>query len=281
MKKTTLLLLSLAVISVILIAGCTQPRSCTTLPAKPVSTSNVTLPGPGPLVGNWNVATQEAACAAAQKNSPWYPTLLSYEAADMGRSHMYPCAQFTGSFTGPNTVYAYKSTDNYYSGSMIVTRGTNDLYVYGGASGATPTPYGSYVAKIEPGTLKELWRTTLHNLNTTGQWIGAGSIESFDGDILAISATQLYRIDGNTGAVKQFLDLPTGKSSPKDAYFNGLDAWPDGTLVMKNLARPPGARYRVSTRFFPLFVRVRSRLRPLSLWTRKRSKYLTGQMQNR
>ena len=153
MKKTTLFLLSLAVISVILIAGCTQPEA-TTLPAKPVSTSNVTLPGPGPLVGNWNVATQEAACAAAQKNSPWYPTLLSYEAADMGRSHMYPCAQFTGSLTGPNTVYAYKSTDNYYSGSMIVTRGTNDLYVYGGASGATPTPYGSYVAKINRAPLR-------------------------------------------------------------------------------------------------------------------------------
>ena len=52
--------------------------------------ANVQLPGPGPLVGNWNVVTQEAACAAAQKNPPWYPTLLSYEAADIGRSHCYP-----------------------------------------------------------------------------------------------------------------------------------------------------------------------------------------------
>ena len=239
MKKTTLFLLSLAVISALLVAGCTQPQAVQ-LPATPVSASNVTLPGTGPLVGNWNVITQEAACAAAQKNPPWYPTLLSYEASDMGRSHMYPCAQFTGSMSSPNTVYAYKSPDNYYSGSMMATRGTNDLYVYGGASGATPPPYGSYVAKIEPNTLKEIWRTTLDNTNTSGQWIGAGSIESYEGDIIAITQSRLYKIDGNTGAVKQFLDLPTGISPPKDTYFNGLDSWPDGTLVMKNLARPPG-----------------------------------------
>jgi hypothetical protein len=252
MKKTTLFLLSLAVISALLVAGCTQPQAVQ-LPATPVSASNVTLPGTGPLVGNWNVITQEAACAAAQKNPPWYPTLLSYEAADMGRSHCYPCAQFTGSMSGPNTVYAYKSPDNYYSGSMMVTRGINDLYVYGGASGATPPSYGSYVAKIEPNTLKELWRTTLDNSNTSGQWLGAGSIESYEGDIIAITQSRLYKIDGNTGAVKQFLDLPTGSTPPKDSYFNGLDAWPDGTLVMKNLARPPGCTVQGFNAILPAY----------------------------
>jgi hypothetical protein len=240
MKKTTLLVFSLVVVSAMLIAGCTQPKAVT-LPATPVLPATVTLPGPGPLVGNWNVANQEAACAAAEANPPWYPTLLSYEAHDSGRSHMYPCSQFTGSLTGPNTVYAYKSPDTYYSGSMIATRGMNEMYLYGGASGATPTPYGSYLAKVEPGTLRQLWRTTLDNINTSGQWIGAGSVEAMnDGDLLVITGTQLFKIEGITGAVKNHLDLPTGQSAPKDAYFNGLSGWPDGTLVMKNLARPPG-----------------------------------------
>jgi hypothetical protein len=34
--------------------------------------------------------------------------------------------------------------------------------------------------------------------------------------------------------------LPTGAVSPNNSYFNGMDAWPDGTLVVKNLNRPPG-----------------------------------------
>jgi hypothetical protein len=198
------------------------------------------IEGNGPLPGNYTVAFQEAQCAAKESNSPWYPTLLSYEHHDTNRSKCYGCAQFTGSLTDNNTVYAYKSPDNYYSGSMIATRGMNELYVYGGASGANPMPSGAYVSRVEPGTLKELWRTTLLNINTTGIWSGAGSIESIDGDILAITNTNLVKIDGTNGTIKSSLDLPTGASAPRDSYFNGLSGWSDGTLVMKNLARPPG-----------------------------------------
>lgn len=198
------------------------------------------IDGSGPLPGNYTVAFQEAQCAANESNPPWYPTLLSYEHHDTNRSKCYGCAQFTGSLTGNNTVYAYQSPDIYYSGSMIATRGMNDMYVYGGASGANPMPSGAYVSRVEPGTLKEIWRTTLLNINTTGIWSGAGSIESFEGDILAITNTNLVKIDGTNGSVKEILDLPTGASAPRDSYFNGLSSWSDGTLVMKNLAREPG-----------------------------------------
>jgi len=211
------------------------------------------IDGSGPLPGNYTVALQEAQCAAKESNSPWYPTLLSYEHHDSNRSKCYGCAQFTGSLTGNNTVYAYKSPDNYYSGSMIATRGMNEMYVYGGASGANPTPAGSYVSRVEPGTLKELWRTTIHNINTTGQWIGAGSIESIDGDILAITGTNLVKIDGTNGSIKGILDLPTGVSAPKDSYFNGLNSWSDGTLIMKNLARPPGCNVQGFNAIIPGF----------------------------
>ncbi len=209
--------------------------------------------GNGPLPGNYTVAFQEAQCAANESNPPWYPTLLSYEHHDTNRSKCYGCAQFTGSLTGNNTVYAYRSPDIYYSGSMIATRGMNEMYVYGGASGANPTPSGAYVSRVEPGTLKELWRTTLLNINTTGIWSGAGSIESFEGDILAITNTNLFKIDGTNGTIKGILDLPTGESAAKDSYFNGLSGWPDGTLVMKNLARPPGCNVQGFNAIIPSF----------------------------
>jgi hypothetical protein len=238
MKKTTLLVFSLVVISVLLIAGCTQTQTLPAPTAKP--TEVATIINSKPLVVNPTVASQEAQCAKSEKNPPWTSTLLSYEHHDSTRSKLYACAQFTGSFTGPNTVNVYKSPDNYYSGSMIATRDMNEMYVYGGASGANPMPSGAYISKVEPGTLKEIWRTQLVDLNATGAWSGAGSIESINGEIFVITNTQLFKINGKTGAIESALNLPTGASAAKDAYFNGLGGWPDGTLIMKNLARPPG-----------------------------------------
>ena len=181
----------------------------------------------------------------AEQNIPWYPTLLSYEHHDGTRSHLYDCATFTGSFTGPNIVYAYRSPERYYTPSMMATRGINEMYVYGGASAnAVPEPTNTYVARVEPGSLKGLWRTVLLNQNTSDRWTGAGSIESIDGDIYAITHTYLYKINATTGAVKGVLSLPTGASLPSNSYFNGLGGWPDGTLVMKNLVEHLDVHYR-------------------------------------
>jgi len=95
----------------------------------------------GPIPPNYTLAQQE-------ENAPWYPTLLSYEHHDTNRSKLYESATFTGSFTGPNEVYAYQSPDIYYTPFMIATRGINEMYVYGGASyNAVPTPSGSFVAR--------------------------------------------------------------------------------------------------------------------------------------
>lgn len=221
----------------VLLAACTTTTNPTKTPT-PTQT-----PAPiGPL-SNYPVAFAEAACAESEVNPPWYSTLLSYEHHDSTRAKIYPCSQFTGSFTAPNSVYAYKSPDTFYAPSMMATRGMNEMYLYGGSLGnANPLPSGPYVARVEPGSLKELWRTNLLNTRIGNQWIGAGSIESIDGDILAILNTYLFRIDGTTGAVKKVQTLPTKGSAPEDSYFNGMAGWPDGTLVMKNLARVPGCK---------------------------------------
>eukprot|EP00457_Paulinella_chromatophora_P009410 gb/GEZN01009477.1/.p1 GENE.gb/GEZN01009477.1/~~gb/GEZN01009477.1/.p1 ORF type:complete len:260 (-),score=24.77 gb/GEZN01009477.1/:119-898(-) len=157
---------------------------------------------------------------------------------------MYQCATFTGSRTSPNNVYAYRApTDTYYAPSMMVTRGENELYIYGGSLGnANPLPPGPYVARVEVGTLKELWRTPLLNTHITGQWIGAGSLESIKNQLLLICNTNLFKLDASTGEVLSSLDLPTIGSASYDSYFNGLAGWSDGTLIMKNLARVPGCK---------------------------------------
>ena len=122
-----------------------------------METPNMIAAG-GPIPPNYTLVQQEANCIAEQKNPPWYPTMLGYERGDSNRTGLYACATFTGSFTEPNQVYAYKSPDKYYTPAVMVTRGTNEMYVYGGSNAAsTPVPTASYVARIEPGTLKELW----------------------------------------------------------------------------------------------------------------------------
>lgn len=215
--------------------------------ASTLNLKNVTLLTPneiaagGPIPPNYTLAQEEQKCLAAKENAPWYPTMNAVDHGDGNRTGLYDCATFTGSFTGPNSVYAYRSQDRYYTPAMMVTRGTNEIYVYGGSNGAAdPVPTASYVARIEPGTLKELWRTVLINTNISKPWTGVGGLESLGGDLFAITNTYLYKLNGTSGEVEGLLTLPTGASLPNNSYFNGMDGWPDGTLIMKNLARAPG-----------------------------------------
>ena len=200
----------------------------------------------GPLPGNHSLALEEAECAAEENNPPWYPTVNPAELHDSNRTHLYACAHFTGSLTDPNKVYAYASPDQYYIPIFAVTKGTDDLYVYGGAWGsAIPKPSGPFVAKLNVGDLTQLWRTDLINLNATtsptGNWNYIGGLDVLeDGSIAVIANSYLYKLNASTGAVEAQLSLPTGKSMPANTNFNGIAAWADGTLVMKSMNRPPG-----------------------------------------
>lgn len=198
----------------------------------------------GPIPPNYTLAQQESECVAAENNPPWSQTLVAFENYNSNRSHYWSCASFTGSFTSPNQVYAYKSPTYYPTPFTIVTRGTNEMYVYGGVEAANPPSLGlhPYVSKIEPGSLKELWRTELLNTNISQAFTGPGGMYTIGdfGDIIVITNTYLYKLNGTTGEVKAVLSLPTGTALPTDAYFNGLNAWPDGTLVMKDLTRAAG-----------------------------------------
>jgi hypothetical protein len=203
----------------------------------------------GPLPGNHTIALEEAKCAAAEKNPPWYPTVNPAELYNSNRTHGYACAQFGGSFTGPNQVFAYASPEQYYSPIFGVTRGVNELYVYGGAWGsAIPKPSGPFVAKLNVGDLTQLWRTDLANLNATtsptGVWNYIGGLDVLaDGSIAVVADSYLYKLNGTSGAVEAVLALPTGPSLSYNTDFNGMAGWPDGTLVLKSQTRAPGCTY--------------------------------------
>jgi hypothetical protein len=195
------------------------------------------------------MALQEAKCAAAVKNPPWYPTVNLAELYNSNRTHVYACAQFGGSFTGPNQVFAYASPVQYYSPIFAVTRGVNELYVYGGAWGSgIPQPSGPFVAKLNVGDLTQLWRTDLANLNATtsptGVWNYIGGLDVLaDGSLAVVADSYLYKLNGTTGAVEAVLALPTGPSLSYNTDFNGMAGWPDGTLVLKSQTRAPGCSY--------------------------------------
>ena len=48
------------------------------------------------------------------------------------------------------------------------------------------------------------------------------------------------KIDPHTGATIKTLTLPTGGGEPQNTSYNGFNATPDGTLVMKSVYRQAG-----------------------------------------
>jgi hypothetical protein len=194
--------------------------------------------------GNLSQVAEQQKCVAAEhpqpQNVPWYPTLTKAEHADSARTALFPCATFGGSYTGPNQVYAYQSPEGLGGvPSYIVTRSPNEIYVSGGA-GSLALP-GPVIAKMQSGSLKELWRTPLSNNNVTGNWLIPGATNfPADGSIAVSQGQYLYKVNASTGAVEKVVSLPTGKNPPGDSNYDGMNALADGTLVLKTQNRVAG-----------------------------------------
>jgi hypothetical protein len=50
----------------------------------------------------------------------------------------------------------------------------------------------------------------------------------------------LYKVNASTGAVEKVVSLPTGKNPPGDSNYDGMNAFADGTLVLKTQNRVAG-----------------------------------------
>jgi len=197
--------------------------------------------------GRLELLSLEQRITPTSSNAPWYPSLSAFEHYDSGRSHVFPQASFGGSYTGSNTVTSIQSATNQYpSGYNMVYLDANNIFIYGGGYGNVATSIGPFVAKVDPVTLAPIWYNQLLNTSPTGadsaQWDypGATAILS-DGYIFVVSGYHLWKLNPVDGNIVGSLDLPTATGySPNDTAYNGIEATPNGTLILKNLYRQAG-----------------------------------------
>ena len=197
----------------------------------------------GPLPGDVSLYETELQASAALPTPGYYPTLGGAEIADAQRSGVFPTATFTGSFDGPNQVFAWRSEDDYQACTFIVNRKPGELYIVGGDNPPLKgtIPPGPYVAKADATTGKQIWRTYVDNANASNRWIGAANLNILDNGQIAFAwSNQIVLIDGDSGLVLRQNTLPTGDADPADVNFKHLTVAPDRTLILKDQTRPTG-----------------------------------------
>ncbi len=204
--------------------------------------------------------TATVALAGQGSNPPWYPSLQAFEHYDSGRSHVFAEARFGGSFSGPNHVSLLSSGEGAYpSGYNTSYLDPGAAFIQGGSYGDVENSIGPFVAKFDPTTLKPAWYTQLVNTVQTGEWDypGAMAIEN-NGFIYVVSGYRIFKVDPANGTVVKTLKLPTlvrmrdnypdtpPHYDPKltedavNTSYNGINALPDGTIVVKSLYRVAG-----------------------------------------
>lgn len=202
----------------------------------------------GPAAANFvdpKIAQEEEACLAASASAqdPLYTTMTRTYNNDIEHTGLFPCAQFNGSMTGPNKVVAKQSSTVYDTPFNIATLGVNDVYLYGGC-GAQATPPGlvTYIAKIDPGTLDEIWRTNLTDASQNNQIHLCGAVDAIaDGTLIATADHSLFQLDGQTGEILNMIEnVPSGDAAPEDVAQNGASYFSDRTIILKTWNRVEG-----------------------------------------
>lgn len=199
----------------------------------------------GPLSGDVTLYANELACSEKQLTPGYFSSINGAEIADAQRSGMFQCASFTGSFDGPNTVFAWRSADSFDTASYINNRKPGELYISGGqappSKGAIPA--GPYVAKADATTGRQIWRTYLDNGNASGAWIANTNLNILpNGRIVTAWQNKVALLDGDTGLILKQTTLPTGQTPAIDVSYKHLTIAPDGTLILKDQTRPSGCK---------------------------------------
>jgi hypothetical protein len=203
------------------------------------------------------------AFTAPDHNPPWYPSLQAFEHYDSGRSHVFSQAEFRGSYDGRNTVAEVRSRELAYpSGYNMSYLNENEAFIQGGSYGNLFGSIGPFVAKVDPQTLEHVWYTQLRNTKEAQEWDYPGAMAIMnDGYIYVVSGYRIYKVDPADGSVVATLVLPTMvymrnnypslpatyDSTPTDdsanTSYNGINALPDGTIVVKSLYRVAGCDF--------------------------------------
>ena len=197
----------------------------------------------GPLPGDHTLVEAEHRGSASIASPGYYPSMNGAEISGADRSGCFPNASFTGSFTEPNVVYAWRSEDSYQGTTFLCGREPGELFLCGGnlPKAKGPVLPGPYVARVDATTGKQIWRTYLENCNASGNWIGVNNLNILaDGTIVTAWSTQIARLDADSGRILKTGTLPSGETLQKNAHFKHLTVAPDGTLILKNHTRADG-----------------------------------------
>ena len=121
----------------------------------------------GPLPGDLSKYASEQKCQQGLSTPGYLSAMNAAEMTDAQRSGVYTCADFLGSRTEDNVVYTYKAEGSYPQVQYVNNDGPNGMFVVGGTSPPSTglmTP-GPYVARINPISGEQVWRTYLENGN--------------------------------------------------------------------------------------------------------------------
>ena len=177
-----------------------------------------------------------APCGALRpgpSNGPYYRTVAPFEHDNSARTQVFPAACPVTSAH----VSARQAQTDFTTPYIAVTRNRDQLYVYGyGADAATQ---GGYVAGVDPRTLRQRWRTLIHDPSPPGQWSYPGVMLAHgNGFLYAVYGNILVKLDPDTGAVVHRRVLPEDPGGTGAAY-NGMIVLPDGNLALKKIERGP------------------------------------------
>jgi hypothetical protein len=193
-------------------------------------------------------------------NAPWYPSLEAFEHYNSGRSHVFSMARFGGSLHGRNTVDLVRSRKGGYpSGYNMSYLNDEAAFIQGGSYGDVAGSIGPFVAKVDAKSLKAVWYTQLRDTVQAGEWDYPGAMAIMnDGFIYVVSGYRIFKVNPANGKVVRTLELPTmvymqnnfpntpptyDSTLTEDAVntsYNGINALPDGTIVVKSLYRVAG-----------------------------------------
>ena len=175
------------------------------------------------------------------------PAIGAPEVTDAIHSGLQPCATFAGGAKIRRNKFqvAQYLSPTVYPGQiqLIIQGGPNSAFLVGGSPGLPVPSYtaGPYVARFNPATGAQIWRT--HLPIAPGQWIAAPSGAVVKGGwVDVVVGPTIYKLNPNTGKIAASVQQPVLDGDAIDANFDGFAISPDsaGTILLKSQNRSTG-----------------------------------------
>ena len=205
------------------------------------------------VASSQSLINKEVECIRSYAANPangftnYAPAIGAPEVTDAIHSGLQPCATFSGGANIKSNKFqvAQYLSPTVYPGQiqMIIQGGPNAAFLVGGSPGLPVPSYtaGPYVARFNPATGAQLWRTALPV--APGQWIAAPSGAVVKGGwVDVVVGPTIYKLNPNTGKIVASVKQPVLDGDATDANFDGFAISPDstGAILLKSQNRSTG-----------------------------------------